>query len=133
MISVGESGYEIELGGLSVLYCMVDYGFTICFEQNVTIRIEGPFTYRRDEKSWELDPEHQPEGLGPTLTLPRTKGRGGTVDLDGILRLTFDDGTELVVPPDEHYEAWTLSTNDGLLVCCPGGQIAFFGKPDDQR
>ena len=43
---------------------------------------------------------------------------------DGSLHLSFTDGCKLVVPPDQNYEAWDASADDGfLVVSIPGGGL----------
>jgi hypothetical protein len=49
---------------------------------------------------------------------------------DGLLRLAFDDGLVLEVPPHERWEAWQINSNDGLLiVCTPGGGLTIWYPP----
>jgi hypothetical protein len=39
--------------------------------------------------------------------------------------MRFSEGYELIVPADGDYEAWDISSHNGLkLVCMPGGGIA---------
>ena len=43
---------------------------------------------------------------------------------DGSLHLSFTDGSKLVVLPDQNYEAWEASADDGfLVVSVPGGGL----------
>jgi hypothetical protein len=44
-----------------------------------------------------------------------------------LLHVAFGDGAELTVTPDETYEAWNLTMDDGeMLVCMPNGEVAHF-------
>ena len=68
-----------------------------------------------------LDPGER-AGLGPLLAVyPDVLGTAA-VDSDGTLRLLFASGSSLVVPPDDHYEAWQIEgPGTRLVVCTPGG------------
>ncbi|GAB3206061.1 hypothetical protein GCM10027294_07080 [Marinactinospora endophytica] len=47
----------------------------------------------------------------------------------GSLRLVFDNGVRLMVPPGPGYEAWSLVGPRGeLLVCFPGGGLGSWGR-----
>jgi hypothetical protein len=50
------------------------------------------------------------------------------VDIDvtgGCLAIVFDGGLQVTVEPDQRYESWQISSEDGLLiVCTPGGELA---------
>jgi hypothetical protein len=49
---------------------------------------------------------------------------------DGALRVSCSDGIEVAAPPDEGYEAWTLTGPLGArLVSLPGGEVAVW-SPD---
>jgi hypothetical protein len=49
---------------------------------------------------------------------------------DGALRMSCADGLEVAAPPDEGYEAWTLTGPRGArLVSLPGGEVAVW-SPD---
>lgn len=44
--------------------------------------------------------------------------------LAGSLTLRFTE-IALRVEPDDHYEAWQISSDDGLLIACaPGGEVS---------
>jgi hypothetical protein len=46
---------------------------------------------------------------------------------EGRLRLTFDNDLYLEVAPHRHWEAWQISSDDGLLiVCTPGGDLTIW-------
>jgi hypothetical protein len=50
----------------------------------------------------------------------------------GCLTIVFDGGLQVVVEPDQRYESWQISSEDGLLiVCTPGGELAVWypGEP----
>jgi Family of unknown function (DUF6188) len=42
----------------------------------------------------------------------------------GRLIITFETGLTVKVDPDQRYESWQISSEDGLLVACtPGGEL----------
>jgi hypothetical protein len=46
---------------------------------------------------------------------------------EGRLRLTFDNDLHLEVAPHRQWEAWQISSDDGLLiVCTPGGDLTIW-------
>jgi Family of unknown function (DUF6188) len=43
----------------------------------------------------------------------------------GRLTIIFDGDLQVAVEPDQRYESWQISSEDGLLiVCTPGGELA---------
>jgi Family of unknown function (DUF6188) len=52
---------------------------------------------------------------------------------DGRLRLTFDNDFHLEVAPHRQWEAWQISSEDGLLiVCTPGGDLTIWYAEADE-
>ena len=48
----------------------------------------------------------------------------------GQLIISFETGLTLKVDPDQRYESWQISSDDGLLiVCTPGGDLAIWYPP----
>jgi Family of unknown function (DUF6188) len=48
----------------------------------------------------------------------------------GQLVISFETGLALKVDPDQRYESWQISSDDGLLiVCMPGGELAIWYPP----
>ncbi|UGT60692.1 DUF6188 family protein [Nocardia asteroides] len=46
-----------------------------------------------------------------------------TVGPSGVLTVDLDSALRLVVPPDDKYEAWSLTGPNGYrVVCVPGGE-----------
>lgn len=85
------------------------------------IVIESPFTLVSDGEAHELDPG-QRAALGPVLALYPDALLALAVGTDGDLRLGFESGASLTVPPDPHFEAWEVSgPGTRLIVCAPGG------------
>lgn len=81
------------------------------------MRLSGPGRPTTDVAS---DDERLASALAATL---RQSFRDVHVDA-GQLHMTFANGIALQVAPDELYEAWQISSTDGLLVVCgPGGDL----------
>jgi hypothetical protein len=52
---------------------------------------------------------------------------------EGILDITFSDGTALITGPDPDYEAWNLCSNDGeKAICLPAGGTAYWSSLEAQ-
>jgi hypothetical protein len=51
---------------------------------------------------------------------------GRASESDGILKLSFSDGSELeVIPDDPRFESWQYSDSEGTsVICMPGGTLA---------
>ena len=48
----------------------------------------------------------------------------------GQLIISFETGLTLKVDPDQRYESWQISSDDGLLiVCTPGGDLTIWYPP----
>ena len=139
MITERDGSYELMLSGFSVVYCRVDYAFTLELADalgfapfpgvnRVSIRIGGKFLIETNGVVVSFDPAGPAAGLGPALELGRERSVAqAIIRRTGDLVLTFNEGTVLTVPPDEKYEAWELSGPGGLLVVCvPGGSLAIW-------
>lgn len=133
VITEAADRYIVDLAQYKVVQCIVDFAFVMELEKDnerVTIRLEGPFTLRRADKTDELDPEHRPGELGPAIELLRKSVREAIVQKAGELDMMFDDGTALRAPSDLKYEAWTLTVTDGpVIVSGPGGKVTLFSAP----
>ncbi len=129
-LSESSEGYELDIGGLELGLCLIDFGFTMQFgtgEERVSLRIEGPFSCSLGRDRRVLHAETDPGGLGPALKLLHVEAKRGTVSKDGDLTIDFSDGTRLEVIHDEHYEAWTLNDSGGLtIVAGPNGRLSIF-------
>jgi hypothetical protein len=114
----------------AVTQIRIDYAFTLVID-HYSIRINTPFTVSRGEEHSTYDPE-APETLAPLLGLHRAILREGVLRKDGLLRLSFRDGTTLTVSPDDRYEAWEAAgelapvTPRFQVIAIPGGGLAVF-------
>jgi Family of unknown function (DUF6188) len=78
--------------------------------------IERPFSLRIGNTVIQLDPNDR-EGLGPLLALYSDSLARLTMAPDGTLEAVFSKGAAVTVPPDPHFEAWSI----GGFWCPPGG------------
>jgi hypothetical protein len=125
-----DADWSLPLRGYAVTQCQVDYAFSLLLtgaEREATVRIERSFTVSRPDRevTW-LEPGRDWERLGPALGLFGLTTTGGTAYRDGGLKLQFQDGTRLEVPPDAAgFEAWELVVSTGLrIMSLPNGGLA---------
>lgn len=113
-----------DLGGHDITFIRIDHQTRLQVDE-WEIVIESPFVLRKPDGEFRLDPAER-SGLGPLLDCYPGTLTLATMDADAALHLELADGTLLVVPPDENYEAWQVyGPGTFLLVCLPGrGQVA---------
>jgi hypothetical protein len=75
-----------------------------------------------------IDVENDASSAAPLLALiPKATVHSITVSTDGDLRIQFDSGHMCSISPEDNYESWQISGEEGLLmVCMPGGELAIF-------
>ena len=125
--------------GLTVTQVVVDFEYGLVLGGNARVSIASTATLgwtARGVKpeTVELHPERQDVAAG--LALFNTRVLSPVAFKSGRLRLAFDDGHMLTVPPDPVHEAWTANGPDGLLITCmPGGSLTPYGdrSPDATR
>lgn len=116
----------IPIVGTVVTQLRFDFAFTLTFDANVDLRIETGFSMVAAGGGLEtFDPDVDLVRMGDLLTLHQAEVKSAVTDEIGNLRVDFSDGRTLQCRPDQQYEAWNLSGEDGLLyVCLPGGGLA---------
>ena len=116
-----------------VTQCGVDYGFTLVImdgNDSLEVRIEQRFELALPSGTVRFDPAGDPTMIGPALAVLHAAVNEVIAFENGRLVVSFADGRELCVPPNEDYEPWTLVGPDGLrIVSMPGGELAIW-KPD---
>jgi hypothetical protein len=127
------SSHKILTAGAYVDQCRFDYGVVLAFRlvdgTSSWVRIGCPFRVAWPDGTESLVVPAEQEELGSVLRLLRATSTGGTAFEDGRLEVRFQDGSILVVSPDERYEAWTAAGPAGaLLVSLPGGGLAVWGE-----
>jgi hypothetical protein len=113
-----------DLGGRDITFIRIDHQTRLQVDE-YEIVIESPFGIWTPHGEFRLDPADR-SGLGPLLSCYPGTVTLATIDVDAALHIELADGTLLVVPPDEQYEAWQVhGPSTFLLVCLPGrGQVA---------
>lgn len=121
----------LPVGDGKVTQIQVDHAFTLVLESWISVRIETPFSYGPAGHARRFDPSDAP-GLAPLLGLHQATVTSAEIRKDGRLAMTFADGGELVVPPDERYEAFTVTgslppvtvTRGFSFTALPGGGLS---------
>jgi hypothetical protein len=119
----------LPVGDGKVTQLKVDHAFTLVLESWIEIRIETRFSYGAAGDARQFEPSDA-LGLAPLLGLHRATVISAEVRKDGRLTLVFADGRELAVPPDERYEAFTVTgslppVRRGFsFTAVPGGGLA---------
>ncbi len=121
----------LPLRGKTVSRCIVDTAFAIDFiEQGrrSTIRIEGRFLLREGGEDMPLaagrieDMARALVLMGKTVTKALARG-------NGALEVTFEDGTELSVPPNPSIDAWEFAGPDrSIVVSLAGGSLSTWAR-----
>ena len=97
----------LPVGDGKVTQIQVDYAFTLVLESWISIRIETSFSYGPAGAAREFEPSDAP-ALAPLLGLHQATVTSAEIGKDGSLTMAFADGGELLVRPDERYEAFTV-------------------------
>jgi len=92
------------------------------------LRIEQPFWVTEPDGTEHLVVPEEAAHLDIVLAaVLRATVEGASAFKDGHLELRLDGGTVLRVPPDEGFEAWTVTGPGGIrLVSLPGGELAIW-------
>src|SRR5262249_21951683 len=116
----------LPIEGLTIDRCIVDHALSFDFlieAGPMTLQIECPFRLMENERVHLLDPS-SPRELGPAIGLFGAIVRSARSSEEGQLSVLFDDGREINVDPDPHYEAWGFVGPNGIrAVCLPGGGV----------
>jgi Family of unknown function (DUF6188) len=113
----------------TVSQCVVDYQFSLLLvqslesvndQQQAYLSIETAFTLTLPDGIVACDPEHDPRGLGPALTLFQRTVESVQLADDASLSMTFSGDIQLLVPSHPAYESWNLHTPArDLLIALP--------------
>ena len=102
-----------------------DYAFTIVTSGSTT-RIESSFQLTADGIQTVINPE-KPERVSNLVDLHQTAVAGECFE-NGTLELRFSNGSRIDVSADAHYEAWSVTRDDGeMVIAAPGGGYTRFG------
>src|SRR5438445_881963 len=99
-----DDNFVLPVTGQLVTQLRIDYAITLLTENDVQIRIEGPFVFQTPEGDrLEIDPEGDPTLLAPLLRLARSRIERGLASEDGRLELHFGEG-QILVPSLTNFE-----------------------------
>jgi hypothetical protein len=111
--------WTLQLPPCDLTFIRVDHQARLQFDE-VEVVIETEFRLCRGGRQFDLDPGDR-AGLGPFLALYPAALTLASVDGDGTLRLAFDTGDSIAVPPHPAYEPWQIrGPGTALVVCSPG-------------
>jgi len=117
----------LSLAPCELSFIKIDHQVRLQF-LGVEVVIESPFVLTAGGIDHQLDPGER-GNLGPLLRLYPDHLCTASVDPDCTLRLSFDRGATIAVPPDPDYEPWQIvGPGSALVVCMPGesGQLAIW-------
>jgi hypothetical protein len=77
----------------------------------------------RADEGVEINVSQAPRESGAILELLGAEVLDASED-DGTLSLAFENGARVQVPPDEHYESWTVGIGGDTVTCLPGGDVS---------
>lgn len=121
----------LPVGEGKVTQLRIDFAFTLVLESWIEIRIETAFSYGAAGKARQFEPSDS-GSLAPLLGLHQATVTSAEIGKEGRLTMAFADGSRLVVPPDQHYEAFTVTgslppVRRGFsFTALPGGGLAVF-------
>lgn len=98
-----------------ISWLRIDYQARMQFGQAELV-IETAFELTVKGRSYQLDPNARAD-LGPFAALYPDTATDVLMSGRGVIDVTFESGSRLVVPPHPQYEAWSLAG----FVCPPGG------------
>ncbi|GAB3436372.1 hypothetical protein GCM10027436_15250 [Actinophytocola sediminis] len=127
--------WVLPFRGRAVTQVRVDFAFELIIDDIGAIRISSPATLGWINTADQPDkmmmhPESQDVAAG--LALFKVMVGSAVAFKSGQLRVAFGDGHVLKVDPDPHYEAWTVTGPDRMLiVSLPGGGLAVWPTQHD--
>jgi hypothetical protein len=120
--------WEFSHTDFVVTRCSIDYAFSITLLRDnryVTIRIENDFIFKKNGKALTISVADT-KTLVEILAILHKQLRDIKMYKTGQLELHIDK-FEIIVEPDEKYETWNLTSDNGLLVVCiPSGKLAIW-------
>ncbi len=124
---------DLGLNGTMVQSVLIEFTLRMQLSDAYFIVIESPFRMELHGESISLSPDTDvEEAFDPARQLVGRTVNTATAATNGTLRIVFSDGTQLEVPPDETYEAWSVCGPHGaLVVCTPRGRLATWSRDAD--
>lgn len=116
--------WVLPFAGMAVSQLRVDHQLTLLLDGDAQITVEQRFSLTLGQaEPVDLDPDKQ--DVAPAIALFGACVTEAIAGKNGTLRVAFDNGAVLAVPPDPGYEAWGVTGPGGLrMVATPGGELA---------
>lgn len=117
---------ELPIEGLTIESVRID--FTVALEgKGGSIMLESPVLVEQSESTTLIGLGEVDRTGDPTfdhLVGVRVVAASAT---EGVLRVSFEDGTRLTARPSPDYESWTVAARGGAMyICTPGGRVTVF-------
>lgn len=128
--------WTFPVENLTVTQLRIDYSLVISLwvskELFFDVTIEAPFQLIIPNKEpVEVVPETL-DGMCSALNILHQVLLSATVFKKGTLELFFLSGSQIIVVPDNLYEAWNITGPNGLLfVCKPSGDVETWGAKNE--
>lgn len=123
--------WELPLRGLTVTRCALDSAFHLHLQSGhamYELTLEAPFAYLSSSADLHhVSLESNPVEVAPALRLLDATIADARAHKSGGLDIRFTDGSRLSAGSDDTFEAWNLSSAEGLLmVSAPGGKLTIW-------
>jgi len=120
--------YILSFENLEVTLLQIGFQFTLNFWETddyfVDIDIDSQFIFMSGSDILEINPEEYPLAIAPVLVVLHQKLESITIMKSGLLNIVFSNQMKISVPPNEMYEAWSVSGPNGFrVICTPGGGL----------
>lgn len=129
MVSVlaGRRPSEVELLiGLKVEYVRLGPAIVLGLSGGSQLLVETTARLSGPHGRFDIDPGA--DSADVVATLLGDVVRSVQTSDTGDLKITFGDGSELLVGADADFESWAVvRAGGGLTVCLPGGEVAVWG------
>lgn len=130
-IQINENPYswKISANELVVTQCRIDFAFEMIIwdscDSYLSLRIACAFKFTEESDEYIIDPEADPKGMCPALSVFDQKIDSIEIFKTGLLVISFINKIKISIVPDPRYESWILSGDNGLIFnCLPGGEVA---------
>jgi hypothetical protein len=134
LVDVGDR-WELGFGGGVIDRCCFDYAVVLHMLDGSSrwdVRLEQPFAVTTSDGTEHLIVPEEAVHIDQVLTVLRSTIEQAVAFKDGHLELRVSQGAVLQAPPNEGFEAWTVTGPHHVqLVCLPGGEVAVW-SPDHE-
>jgi hypothetical protein len=129
--------WRLAIGGALVNECCFDFGVVLRLagpSATWEFRLEQPFVITLPDRSEHLVIPEEGAGFDVVLQLLRKPTDVAFAFKDGPLEMRMRDGTLVLVPANEGFEAWSVAgPKNTRLASLPGGDIAVWPPEGGSR